>query len=79
MGCLSSKEVTAPPGKFEDVDWDDLPDDAKAAAETLGYSKETWDSDDQSPDTAKKEWKDLSDDQKKAAEVLGYDEDKWDN
>lgn len=31
--------------KYEDSDFDELPADAKSAAEKMGYTKEMWDAD----------------------------------
>ena len=42
MGCSASSKVEM---KFDDYDWKELPDDAKAAAKLLGYSKKIWDND----------------------------------
>lgn len=63
-------------GKYEDYDWAELPDDAKEAATTLGYTKKMWDKD-KEPDCMKLDWEELSKEQQAAAEVLGYNEKMW--
>eukprot|EP00547_Thalassionema_nitzschioides_P002411 CAMPEP_0194200754 /NCGR_PEP_ID=MMETSP0156-20130528/1227_1 /TAXON_ID=33649 /ORGANISM="Thalassionema nitzschioides, Strain L26-B" /LENGTH=67 /DNA_ID=CAMNT_0038925801 /DNA_START=627 /DNA_END=830 /DNA_ORIENTATION=+ len=62
--------------KYEDYDWEELPDDVKEAAEKLGFTEEMWDDDDE-PDETDKYWKELTDEQKTAAKKLGYDEETW--
>jgi len=57
-------------------DWNDLPDDAKKAAELLGYTKSLWDND-KIPTTCDKDWNDLSPPQKEAATNLGYNTKSW--
>ena len=59
------------------ADWDDLPADVKAAAVTLGYTKEIWDSDGE-PDSHDSDWAELSEAQKEAAKKLGYTPEEWD-
>jgi len=73
MGCMGSKHV----GLYDDYDWRELPEDAKAAAEKLGYTKQIWDKDGKAP-IEEKDWEELTDEEKAAAQVLGYDEKKWD-
>ena len=41
--------------KYEDEDWDDLPEDIKEAAKVIGHSKDTWDNDKEVP-LDDKEW-----------------------
>lgn len=72
---LATRIMTS--SKYDDYDWDELPEDVKAAAELLGYTKKIWDTDGK-PETHDYDWDDLSEDQKKAAAVFGYDKDKWD-
>eukprot|EP00546_Thalassionema_frauenfeldii_P015745 CAMPEP_0178912966 /NCGR_PEP_ID=MMETSP0786-20121207/10572_1 /TAXON_ID=186022 /ORGANISM="Thalassionema frauenfeldii, Strain CCMP 1798" /LENGTH=67 /DNA_ID=CAMNT_0020585639 /DNA_START=58 /DNA_END=261 /DNA_ORIENTATION=+ len=62
--------------KFEDFDWEELPDEAKEAAEALGYTEDMWDEDEE-PDEVDKYWKELTKEQQEAAKVLGYDETSW--
>lgn len=64
-------------GKYDDYDWDELPEEAKQAALTLGYTKEIWDADGD-PATEDKYWKDLTPKEKEAAVLLGYDQEAWD-
>eukprot|EP01083_Nonionella_stella_P035341 96471_1 len=56
--------------------WYQLPPDAKAAAQTLGYDQETWDTG-VVPAEIDVWWDVLSVEQKEAAKVLGYDKTKW--
>jgi len=63
--------------KYDDYDWNELPADAKAAAEKLGYNKKIWDK----GGTTKYEeydWDELEADLQAAAKVLGYDKKAWD-
>ncbi|KAK1741120.1 hypothetical protein QTG54_008372 [Skeletonema marinoi] len=63
--------------KYEDEDWKDLPEDVKAAAKKLGYTKKMWNGD-KEPDCCDEYWDDLDEDQRQAATVLGYDKESWD-
>lgn len=63
--------------KYDDYDWDELPAEAKAAAEVLGYTKEKWDNE-EAPDCENSAWEELTAEQKEAAAVLGYDQAGWD-
>lgn len=65
-------------GKYEDNDWKELPEDAKAAAKALGYNKKMWNGD-REPACCDEYWKDLTQEQQEAATVLGYDEKSWDS
>jgi len=71
--CFKLKEM-----KYEDYDWDELPEDARKAAETLGYNKKMWDKD-KKPASEEKDWEDLTPTEQAAAQVLGYDEKLWDS
>jgi hypothetical protein len=64
---------------YNDVEWDNLPEDVKKAAETLGYNQELWDEDDIPDSIEDCDWDDLTKDQQDAATVLGYDQESWDN
>ena len=64
--------------KFEEYDWDELPEEAKSAALLLGYTKEIWDADEE-PDECDVFWKELSSEQQSAATFLGYDQQSWDS
>ena len=66
--------------------WQELPDDAKHAAEKLGYCSAVWNAVGEPKKTLlgahgefQKEWKDLDEDLAKAAGVLGFTEETWDN
>lgn len=52
--------------------FEELPPRAMKAAETLGYTQETWD-DDCSVEYDHKEFNDCSKEEKKSAMILGYD------
>ena len=58
------------------VYWDDLPPNAREAAEKLGYSKDVWDSDEDIP-LEQKPWEELTLEEQNAATVLGYNEREW--
>jgi len=64
-------------GKYDDYDWNELPEDAKKAAKTLGYDKKMWDKDEKAPSDGK-DWAELTPEEQEAAKVLGFDEEKWD-
>lgn len=61
---------------FSAMFWNDLPEDARRAAETLGYSKTAWDEDSRIP-LGVKWFSQLTQEQRKAAIVLGYDSQSW--
>ena len=63
-------------GLYDAYDWDELPDDVRAAAEKLGYREFLWNND-KEPEEAEKDWTELTLEQQEAAIVLGYDEAKW--
>ncbi len=63
--------------KYDDYDWDELPEEAKEAAKKLGLNKKKWDNDGKSK-YDNYDWEELPDDVRKAAEILGYDEELWD-
>ena len=63
-------------GLYGAYDWDELPDEARAAAELLGYREFLWNHD-KEPDEAEKDWTELTPEQQEACKVLGYDEAKW--
>ena len=65
------------PGKYDDLDWDELPDAAKKAAEVLGYNKSIWDGDGKPP-SEDKDWDELSSAEQAAATTLGYNKASWD-
>jgi hypothetical protein len=65
-------------GLYGAYDWKELPDDVRAAAELLGYTKFLWDHD-KEPEEAEKDWAELTPEQQEAATLLGYDETKWDD
>lgn len=64
--------------KYYKYDWDDLPEDQKKAAAVLGYTKEIWDGEGETP-ASEKDWEELTPAEKEAAKALGYTESKWDD
>ena len=52
-------------------------EEAKNAAQVLGYDERRWDKG-KSTKAMKKYWSDLTDEERLAAEVLGYDQEMWD-
>lgn len=64
-------------GKYDDYDWDELPEDIQEAAKVLGYTKKHWDKD-KTPAECDAVWKDLTPEQQAAAAKLGYDQNSWD-
>ena len=63
---------------YEDYDYDELPEEVKAAANALGYDKKLWDGDGKPP-SEDKDWEELTKAEREAAEILGYTEETWDN
>ena len=61
---------------FHVMFWNDLPDDARQAAITLGYSKTTWEDDSRIP-LGIKWFSQLTQEQRRAAIILGYDSHSW--
>ena len=64
--------------KYDDCDWNELPEDVQKAAEALGYNKKMWDKD-KEPAICDAYFKDLSPEQQEHAKKLGYDQKSWDN
>jgi len=65
--------------KYEEFDWDELPDNVKLAAIILGYTQVLWDND-QHTSTTVKDWMELTQEEKQAATTLGYyNEQTWCN
>lgn len=64
--------------EYLDYDFDELPENAQAAAVTLGYTQETWDNDETPADLDDSDWDELSKDEQDAAKVFGYDQASWD-
>jgi hypothetical protein len=73
---LFSFLVDKMPGKYDEYDWDELPEDIQKAAILLGFDKEIWDTDDE-PSDCDEYWKDLTPAQQEAATKLGYNEEMW--
>lgn len=61
---------------FSAMFWNDLPEDARRAAQTLGYSKTDWDEDSMIA-LGSKWFSQLTSEQKRAAIILGYDSQSW--
>eukprot|EP00554_Chaetoceros_debilis_P002661 CAMPEP_0194082206 /NCGR_PEP_ID=MMETSP0149-20130528/7782_1 /TAXON_ID=122233 /ORGANISM="Chaetoceros debilis, Strain MM31A-1" /LENGTH=69 /DNA_ID=CAMNT_0038764299 /DNA_START=64 /DNA_END=273 /DNA_ORIENTATION=- len=64
---------------YSDHDWDELPEDARKAAEALGWDKKMWDGDGEPTLVSDSEWSALTTDQQAAATVLGYNADNWED
>lgn len=63
---------------YQDYQWNELPDNVKAAARVLGYNRFLWDH--SSPCLAEsKEWQGLTPEEQSAAHVLGYTQETWDD
>jgi hypothetical protein len=62
---------------WDALDWNELYDPEKKAFETLGWSRDNWNSGNLAP-SASKDWSDLTRDQRNAAQALGYSEKNWD-
>ena len=62
--------------EYEEYDWAELPADALAAAKTLGYNENIWDTDKQ-VEADDCDWDELTSEQQAAAKVLGYSEKTW--
>ena len=71
--CLADDSVI-----YLNYRWDDLPDDAKLAAEMIGYNEQLWDNDEESP-VMQKKWEELTTVQHAACEELGFKKIIWDN
>ena len=63
--------------KYEEYDWQDLPQPISEALMVLGYTKRHWDKD-KEPDICQKAWSGLTASQKDAARKLGYNQVSWD-
>jgi hypothetical protein len=64
---------------WETQDWDDLSNAEREAFETLGWSRATWDGDNEGAASASgKGWSQLTPKERKAAQSLGYGAQDWD-
>jgi hypothetical protein len=64
---------------WETQDWDDLSNAEREAFQVLGWSRATWDGDNEGAASAsKKEWSQLTPKERKAAQSLGYSAQDWD-
>jgi hypothetical protein len=64
---------------WDTQDWDDLSDAEKQAFQILGWSRDTWDGDNEDAASASgKEWSALTPRERKAAQSLGYSAQDWD-
>lgn len=70
--CVNERPLCSHQG----LSWKELPKDARANWEILGFTKRLWDRD-LSSRTAQVAWEDLSSDERIAAEWLGYDGRLW--
>ena len=64
-------------GHYDDCYWDDMPIEARNAAETLGYSLDNWDNATKGTPTIT-EYDNFTEEQVEAAKVLGYDRNMYD-
>jgi len=74
----SSESESAESKSAETLDWDKLSEDVRKAAVIIGYTKEIYSADGDTP-LSDKDWKELTDEQRAAAEKLGYNEESWTN
>jgi hypothetical protein len=61
---------------FDHLQWNDLPANARQAAEVIGYTKEVWDGNEAGP-LDDEPWNELTEEEQTAATILGYDETTW--
>ena len=64
--------------KYELAKWNELPMNARRAAEDLGFDKESW-NEKAAVDSDYKHWWDLNETELQAVQVLGWDEDAWEH
>jgi hypothetical protein len=72
-GIRSVAHVSA----WDALDWDELYDPEKAAFETLGWSRDNWNSVNGAASSSK-DWSELTRKERNAAQALGYNEQNWD-
>lgn len=58
------------------LDWEDLPDDVRDAAQILGYDQTIWDSN-RDLDIFDTDWEQLTTEEREAAKELGYTKSSW--
>ena len=64
---------------WDTQDWEDLTDAERKAFQVLGWSRETWDGDNENAASASgKPWSKLSPKERTAAQSLGYSAEDWD-
>jgi hypothetical protein len=64
---------------WDTQDWDDLTNAEKKAFQILGWSRDTWDGDNEDAASASgKDWSKLTPKERKAAQSLGYSAEDWD-
>ena len=64
---------------WETQDWDDLTDAERQAFQIIGWSRATWDGDNEDAASAsRKEWSALTPEERNAAQSLGYSAQDWD-
>jgi hypothetical protein len=61
---------------WDALDWDELYDPEKKAFETLGWSRDNWNSDNGAASSSK-DWSELNYKERNAAQALGYNETNW--
>jgi hypothetical protein len=64
---------------WETQDWDDLSNAERQAFQILGWSRATWDGDNEgAASSSRKDWSELTPKERKAAQSLGYSARDWD-
>lgn len=74
----TTNAVMADEDYYENYDWNELPQEVKAAARILGWDKELWDND-ETVFSDKLFWDEMSVELQEAAATLGYDQISWDS
>lgn len=79
---MSIREIKGEPDDtWEDVEWDDMSAAEQELWGKLGWTKKTWDDEDEEedyPDSDDKDWEELSSSEQAALKKLGYSEETWD-
>lgn len=70
-------DITSWDNKYEELNWADIPDQVKHAAEILGFDQHMWDHD-HWPEFEHKSYDELTKEEKRCVNVLGYNKHDWD-
>lgn len=76
---MPTTESSTYPYTYAAFEWDELPDEVRAAAELLGWNEGMWCDEDPLPLRTSTPWKGLTDEQKGAATTVGFTELAWDD